>query len=323
MFPVKLFTTLFMLLFSVSLALAQADLCDNCYVWEFTTEKGERDQTTRLLSNDIEDILSSYAACKVLQRSKFAKLLEQINNEKAIENLSEVKPELKTQLKAIQAKRVIFGEVNRDFTGNVSLRLSFDNLISTQTRTNTVFLIGDDYYNFEKRKQKLTAFINSFVNPDGKLVTPGVSEGSGVTTKSFKLESTKTPQTWEGTVTQTGWGTYPMILYIEKIENENIDGKINWPSFKNSITDMKGKLVERTSDFIEESKWKLVDKMIKGSKGIWFRFTQTKMLVGNPADLDLTGKFYCHISTDGVMNGVWFRGDSTNPEATFIINLGK
>ncbi len=172
MFPVKLFTTLFLLSFSISLAFAQADLCDNCYVWEFTTEKGERNETTRLLSNDIEDILSSYSACKVLQRSKFAKLLEQITNEKAIENLSGVKPELKTQLKAIQAKRVIFGEVNRDFTGNVSLRLSFDNLQTTLTKTNTVFLIGEEYYNFEKRKQKLTALVNAFINPDGKLPTP-------------------------------------------------------------------------------------------------------------------------------------------------------
>ncbi len=170
----QLKTLLTTLLFSliVNALCAQAELCDNCYIWEFTTDKGERNETTRLLSNDIEDILSSYAACKVLQRSKFAKLLEQINNEKAIQNLSGVKPELKTQLNAIQAKRVIFGEVNRDFTGNVSLRLSFDNLQTTLTKTNTIFLIGDDYYNFDKRKQKLTDFINSFIDPDRKLKPP-------------------------------------------------------------------------------------------------------------------------------------------------------
>ena len=159
---------------------AQAELCDNCYIWEFTTDNGERDQTTRLLSNDIEDILSQYSSCKVLQRSRYAKLQEQINNEKAIQSLSGANAQIKTELKTIQAKRVIFGSVNRDFQGNVALRLSFENLQTSQVKSNTVFLTGDDYYNFEKRKLKLTAFINSFVNPDGKLPTPTQSGGTTV-----------------------------------------------------------------------------------------------------------------------------------------------
>jgi hypothetical protein len=151
-------------------------------VWEFTTEKGERNETTRLLSNDVEDILSSYAACKVVQRSRFAKLQEQINNEKAVQSLNSASAASKAEFKATQAKRVIFGEVNRDFTGNVSLRLSFENLVSTQLRSNTVFLIGEEYYNFEKRKQKLTALVNAFINPDGKLPVPGGTGGGGTTT---------------------------------------------------------------------------------------------------------------------------------------------
>ncbi len=182
MLPVKFFTTLFLLCFSASLAFAQADLCDNCYIWEFTTDSGERDQTTRLLSNDIEDILSQYSSCKVLQRSRYAKLQEQINNEKAIQSLSGANAQIKTELKTIQAKRVIFGSVNRDFQGNVALRLSFENLQTSQVKSNTVFLTGDDYYNFEKRKLKLTAFINSFVNPDGKLPIP--TQNGGTTTAS-------------------------------------------------------------------------------------------------------------------------------------------
>ncbi len=186
----QLKTLLTTILFSLiaSALCAQADLCDNCYVWEFTTDSGERDQTTRLLSNDIEDILSQYQDCKVLQRSRYAKLQEQINNEKAIQSLSGANAQIKTELKTIQAKRVIFGSVNRDFQGNVALRLSFENLQTSQVKSNTVFLTGDDYYNFEKRKLKLTAFINSFVNPDGKLSMP--TQSGGTTTAATK-ECTK------------------------------------------------------------------------------------------------------------------------------------
>jgi hypothetical protein len=182
----QLKTLLTTILFSLiaSALCAQAELCDNCYIWEFTTDSGERDQTTRLLSNDIEDILSQYQDCKVLQRSRYAKLQEQINNEKAIQSLSGANAQIKTELKTIQAKRVIFGSVNRDFQGNVALRLSFENLQTSQVKSNTVFLTGDDYYNFEKRKLKLTAFINSFVNPDGKLPTP--TQSRGTTTASIQ-----------------------------------------------------------------------------------------------------------------------------------------
>lgn len=152
---------------------AQAELCDGCYVWEFVNDKGERDETTRLLSNDIEDILSQYPDCKVLQRVRYAKLQEQINNEKAIQSLNNATAQVKTELKTIQAKRVIFGTASRDFQGNIILRLSFENLSTTQIKSSSAFISGEEYYNFDKRKQKLIAFINSFINPDGKLPSPG------------------------------------------------------------------------------------------------------------------------------------------------------
>ena len=41
-------------------------------------------------------------------------------------------------------------------------------------KSNTAFLINEDYYNFDKRKKKLTEFVKSFIDPDGKVVTqPG------------------------------------------------------------------------------------------------------------------------------------------------------
>lgn len=160
-----------LLLFTFNYSFAQVEFCDNCYIWEFTSSEGERNQTTRLLSNDVEDILSQYADCKVLQRSRYAKLQEQIDNEKSIQSLNTAPTLIKAELKTIKAKRVIFGSVNRDFQGNVSLRLSFENLETSQVKSNTVFLINEDYYNFDKRKQKLAEFVGSFIDPEGKMTT--------------------------------------------------------------------------------------------------------------------------------------------------------
>ena len=175
---------------------AQADLCDRCYLWSFSNDKGERDETTRLLTDAVEDIISQYSACTVLQRARYAKLQEQINNEKAILSLSTASAQIKEELKAIQAKRVVFGSVNRDFQGNIALRLSFENLITTQVKSNTIFMTGDDYYNFDKRKEKLTAFVNSFINPDGKLISP-TTENNVVNDRKSILQSLAT-QTIDG-----------------------------------------------------------------------------------------------------------------------------
>lgn len=155
---------------------AQADLCDGCYVWTFANDKGERDESTRLLTDAVEDIISQYPSCTLLQRSRFAKLQEQIANEKAIQSLNFAPSAIKDELKVIKAKRVIFGAVSRDFQGSVSLRLTFESLISSQFKSNTIFLTGEDYYNFDKRKEKLTAFVNSFINPDGKLPSPTIDK---------------------------------------------------------------------------------------------------------------------------------------------------
>lgn len=289
---------------------AQAELCDGCYVWEFVNDKGERDETSRLLSNDIEDILSQYANCKVLQRSKYAKLYEQINNEKAIMSLSGVSSDIKNELKTIQAKRVVFGTVNRDFQGNISLRLSFENLQTSQVKSNTIFLTGESAYSFEKRRSDLIKFINSFLSSN----EPSTQK----THSSTKFPNSKTPQTWEGTFKDPNLGPYAMILYIEYINGDYIKGKVNWPSLENGITTMEGSLIERPTDFVEESKWRLVEKMIAGKEGIWLRFEETSIISGN---IDLNGAYYCHISSNGIINGIWFRKDSTTSSGNFTITF--
>lgn len=185
----KFFLVVLSFCLSIQLTFAQAELCNGCYVWSFTNDKGERDETTRLLSDAVEDIISQYPSCILLQRSRFTKLQEQIANEKGIQSLNSAPQAIKDELKVIQAKRVIFGSVSRDFQGSVSLRLTFESLSTSQFKSNTIFLTGEDYYNFEKRKEKLTVFVNSFINPDGKMpapVSPSNTPSSPSSTNSDK-----------------------------------------------------------------------------------------------------------------------------------------
>ena len=205
---------------SFNLVFAQADLCNSCYVWSFTNDKGERDETTRLLTDAVEDIISQYPSCILLQRSRFAKLQEQIANEKAIQSLNSAPSAIKDELKVIQAKRVIFGSVSRDFQGSVSLRLTFESLTSSQFKSNTIFLTGEDYYNFDKRKEKLTTFVNSFINPDGKMSTPTSSQTTLSNSKNNNVISSQTNGDLKCTITKFEQNSDKAIFYFT-LENIN------------------------------------------------------------------------------------------------------
>ena len=165
MFKIK---TLFLALSFVLIippSFGQITLCRNCYVWEFSNSGGERNQTTRQLTNNVEDILSQISQCTVLVRRHYDQLLEHVKNESKIQSLETVSVQIKSKLKNIKARIVIFGTVDRDFQGNVSLRLSFQSLETTQVKSNTVILNNVDFHNFKKRKQKLEEFIGSFIDP--------------------------------------------------------------------------------------------------------------------------------------------------------------
>lgn len=153
---------LFLCLFYTTSAQSQAELCKNCYIWEFTNEDGGRDDITKTLSNDFEDVLSQKEQCSILQRSKYASLYQQIKNEKAISSLSNASSTVRTEL-IKRAKNVVFGEVKKDYQGNISLRVSFEELQTTEIKSNTIFLIGEDAYNFDKRRKKISGFIDSFL----------------------------------------------------------------------------------------------------------------------------------------------------------------
>lgn len=300
----------------------QRSLCQNCYIWDFSNEDGERNQTTRLLSNDIEDLLSQYDQCTIIQRSKFAKLQEQILNEESVQSVSLGNPDISYELKLIKAQTVIFGLVGRDFQGNVSLRLSFENLKTSQVKSNTIFIVNNDFYDFEKRRQKLRILLNNFLGIE--LEENGNKTNTPIESKSSNVFENGLPQTWLGTLAVEGPQIGDMIMLIEYANDGVIRGKINWPTFGNCITYMEGEIIERDGDFMEESKWRLLDKKVKKKDGFWFRFMHPRMLQdGDGYCADLSASFYCHVSNQGEIRGIWFRGSNAVPTGDFQLSLER
>lgn len=132
------------------------------------------------------------------------------------------------------------------------------------------------------------------------------------------------PQQWEGTFKNYPPNTevsYPMILYLDYSKNGLIKGKLNWPNGNNLITTFEGEIVDRPSDFIEESKWRLVDKILKDKNGIWLKFTENGIITGTSSELH--GQYYCHLSKDGSITGCWFSKDKNFAGGEFKILPSK
>ena len=147
---------------------AQNEYCKNCYVWEFSNSEGKRTEISKMISSDFEDILSQKEGCTVLQRSNLPFLYEQIQNEEVFSSLPKINASTRKELQGIRAQNVIFGEVNLDFQGNISLRVSFENIETTSIKSDQVFLIGEDAYNFTKRRRALSIFIDAFLGIESK-----------------------------------------------------------------------------------------------------------------------------------------------------------
>lgn len=189
---------LFLCLLYIKSAKSQSNLCTNCYIWEFTNEDGGRDDVTKTLSNDFEDILSQKEQCSVLQRSKYAALYAQIKSERAISSVNNASSIARTEI-IKRAKNVIFGKVNRDYQGNISLRISFEDLQTTQIKSNTIFLIGDNAYNIEKRRNVISSFIESFLGL--KESTPEINDRTITNPPSVKPPIIKEFGDWKVTLT--------------------------------------------------------------------------------------------------------------------------
>lgn len=163
----------FLLSISTNILTAQNNLCQNVYIWDFKTAGNERNFVTKTLSNEIEDILTQVNTCKILQRRKYADIQKQIDNEIQISNVEGISSYLKNQLRTIQAERVLFGEVEQDFSFNVNLRLRLEHLSTKQIKTTSILIEAEKMINPSLRTQVLQNALNTLLDindTDGKII---------------------------------------------------------------------------------------------------------------------------------------------------------
>lgn len=150
----RLKAILFHTLFLISqLGISQTNLCSNVYLWDFKSSTNERNHVTKALSNEVEDILTQMNECKVLQRRIYSDIQKQVENETQISNVEGISYDLKKKLKTIQAERVLFGEVEQDFSFNVNLRLRLEHLQTKQIKTKTILLMAEKMINPKLRTE--------------------------------------------------------------------------------------------------------------------------------------------------------------------------
>ena len=148
------------------LLFSQPEICDHIYLWPFVNDKGEKTTEADLLLNEVEAALTQISDCVVLQRRKYSTLSSQIENEIAIQSVEGISETLDRELQTFRAKIILFGMVNKDFSGNISLQLSFQNLMTKQILLqNAMFLIGREAQNSEQRRKKIRQFVTACVNP--------------------------------------------------------------------------------------------------------------------------------------------------------------
>lgn len=102
--------------------------CQKIYIWDFKTDENEINDITKTITNEVEEIFSQINSCKILQRRKNARLEKQKQNEIEVLNVEGMSSGLKSQLRTIEAEKVLFGEVELDFSFNCIVRISLESL---------------------------------------------------------------------------------------------------------------------------------------------------------------------------------------------------
>lgn len=142
---------------------SQSELCEKLYIWDFKTVQNERNNITRTITNEAEDILTQINECSILQRRNYADLQRQVDNEAQISNVEGIPPSARNKLQTIQAERVLFGEIDQDFSFNVSLRLRVENLLTKKIKTATIIIGSSDMIDPLRRRNQIQSGITELL----------------------------------------------------------------------------------------------------------------------------------------------------------------
>jgi hypothetical protein len=125
------------------------------------------------------------------------------------------------------------------------------------------------------------------------------------------------PQTWAGIYKQTGVGSIPISIIIEKVKGNTFTGKMVWSgkgNFRGATTTISGEFVTSFGDEKDLSKWKEHPDYTGEFSGSWIKWTETGFVQGR--GYTLGGWYYGHIREDGSMAGIYFLNDEATSYAS-------
>jgi hypothetical protein len=98
------------------------------YIWEFGTREGQKNETTRNVTQEFEGAFIRTQCCSVLERRNYDLLMSQRENEQAIMSMEGIDDDSADNLKKLKADAVVFGEVYDDVqSGEVKIIVAVQN----------------------------------------------------------------------------------------------------------------------------------------------------------------------------------------------------
>jgi len=124
------------------------------------------------------------------------------------------------------------------------------------------------------------------------------------------------PQQWNGAYHQTGVGTIPISIIIEKMKGNQFSGKMVWTgkgNFRGATTVIEGEFITDFGDASEQAMWGKHPDYNGSLEGNWIKWTETGFVQGR--GYTLGGWYYGHIREDGTMMGIYFLNAEINSYA--------
>ena len=162
---------IFAILFVNNNMYSQISLCDKLNIKDFTRQDGIQDDRTKLLTEDVESIITSYGKkCVILNRRNYATIAKENENENSVMNFGNSKNlKLETDQKvAIRAKKTLIGNINIIYYNHWICTLSIIEIEPQQTlKTFKIELKPEDLVSEEKRRHIIKKELDSiFLNDD-------------------------------------------------------------------------------------------------------------------------------------------------------------
>jgi len=172
---------LFLLVFFVvHAANSQNSKCHNIYVWDIVDENNQKNNYTKDLTNAVEEAFVNLGECQVLQRRNIGSLQSQLENEKNIQSVRDLKSNTINSLSTNGAELVVFGTLTTIGKKEFELQLRIENLSTTKiVRMKSIDLEINDLVDNPRKRRAVAELVEDLIIKQGgsKLEDPPVTPG--------------------------------------------------------------------------------------------------------------------------------------------------